>query len=411
MQLVEQHIIKKSNIFYKECDKLCFAAKNLYNSCLYTIRQEFLHRKTNNLFQLHSLMKDTEQYRALPAKVSSAVLISVNLNFKSFFASLNAYENNPNKFLGRPRLPKYLDKIDGRFFVSYTNQAISKKVFKKTRKIKLSLSNIEFKTKITDFSSIDQVRIIPHNNYYTIEVVYTIPDTASLNDNVRYLSIDLGVNNLATLTTNVKDINPLIFNGKPLKSTNQYYNKKKSKLISILKIRNKTKNSKKLNRLELKRKCKLDYFLHKTSKEIVQYAVNNGLNTIIIGKNKSWKQDINIGKRNNQIFNNIPHSRFISMIRYKCEKIGINVIEQEESYTSKASFIDMDYIPIYKKNIKNTYTFSGNRIKRGLYKSKNDKIINADVNGSYNILRKAFPNAFSNGIEGVRVHPTVITVK
>ena len=409
MQLVEQHLIKSNNPFYKECDNLCFNSKNLYNACLYKVRQEFIHNKTNILFQLYHLMKTTEQYKVLPAKISSAVLISVNLNFKAFFAALDSYKNNPSKFKGKPRMPGYLDKENGRFFVSYTNQAISKKVFDKVHKIKLSQANIEFKTKIKDFKDINCVRIIPHNGYYTIEVVYTVPDKVRLNDNTRYIALDLGINNLVTLTSNTKEVNPLIFNGKPLKSINQYYNKKKANIKSTLEKRNKKKSGKRLHRLELKRKNTLDHKLHEISKDIVKIVNDNEINTIVIGKNKEWKQEINLGKSNNQIFNNIPHSRFIDMIKYKCEMSGINVIEREESYTSKASFIDNDIIPTFNKKNKTSHVFSGKRIKRGLYKSKNGKIINADVNGSYNILRKAFPNAFSNcnGIEGVRVHPTM----
>jgi putative transposase len=411
MQLAESHLIKINNPFYKECDSLCFASKNLYNSSLYTIRREYLLNKNNVLFNLYHLMKTSDQYKALPAKVSASILISVNLNFKAFFASLDSYKNNPSKFRGRPQLPKYLDKETGRHFVSYTNQAISKKVFKKTQRIKLSQSNIEFKTGIEDFSSIDCVRIIPHLNYFTIEVVYTVPDVPLQADNQRYASIDLGLNNLAAITSNIKSVKPIVFNGRPLKSINQYYNKKKAKLQSILKTRNKKNTSKKLRKLELDRKNKVDYQLHKTSKEIVTHCKSNNLNTIVIGKNKGWKNEINIGKRNNQAFTNIPHSRFIQLIKYKCEKQGINVIEQEESYTSKASFIDQDFIPTFKKNQKNEIKFSGNRIKRGLYKSLNGNLINADVNGSYNILRKAIPNAFADGIEGVGVHPKVITLK
>ena len=408
MQLVEQHLIKSNNLFYKECDGLCFKSKNLYNSCLYKIKQEYILNKNSVLSQLHQLMKNTDEYRELPAKVSSNVLRSVYKNFKSFFSSVDSYKNNPSRFKGKPRMPNYLDKESGRFYAMFGNQAISQKVFRISNKLKLHRSAIEFKTKIKDFKDINCVRIIPHNGYYIIEVVYTVPDKNKLSDNTRYLALDLGINNLATLTSNTEEVNPLIFNGKPLKSINQYYNKKKANIYSTLEKRNKKKNSKRLNRLELKRKNKLDHLLHTASKDIVKIAKDNEINTIVIGKNKEWKQEINLGKRNNQSFNNIPHSRFIDMIKYKCEMSGINVIEREESYTSKASFIDNDIIPTFNKKNKTSHEFSGKRIKRGLYKSKNGKIINADVNGSYNILKKAFPNAFTcNGIEGVRVHPTI----
>ena len=199
--------------------------------------------------------------------------------------------------LSRPNLPQYLDKFDGRFITSHTNQAISKKVFKKYNKIKLSQSNIEFKTKIDDFKIIDCVRIIPKIGYYVIEVVYTINDSPKLENNNKYMAIDLGVNNLATLTSNDKNFTPLIINGKPLKSMNQFYNKKRSEISSVLEIRNKSKKSNKLNKLTLKRKNKIDNYLHKSSKKIVEILLENKINTLIIGKNDNWKQEVDMFKK------------------------------------------------------------------------------------------------------------------
>ena len=398
MQLVESHIINKEHSFYNECDVLCFKTKNLYNSCLYEIRQAYIKDEANILFTLHHLMKDTEVYKELPAKVSSTVLNTVVLNFKSFFAALNAYKANPSKFNARPKLPKYLDKVDGRFFASYTNQAISKKVFKKSHKVKLSKTIIELNTKITDFKLIDCVRVVPHLGYYTIEIVYTFETKPMLDDNKRYGSIDLGVNNLAVMTSNVKGFTPIKVNGRPLKSMNQFYNKKLSEIKSILKTRNDKSKSKAINKLNLKRKNKIDNYLHSKSKEIVKLCVDNKLNTLVVGKNVGWKQDSEMSKKNNQNFIQIPHSRFIDMLVYKCEIEGIKVITQNEAYTSKCSFLDSE------KSCKHD-TYKGVGIKRGMFRTASGSLINADVNGSYNILVKAIPNAFVNGIEGVGVHP------
>lgn len=409
MQLVEKHIINRNNEFFSECDSLAFKTKNLYNYCLYVVRQAYIKDKTNLLYELHNLMKNTEDYKALPAKVASTVLLMVQHNFKSFFKANAEYYSNPSKFKGKPRLPKYLDKEKGRFVVSYTNQAISKKIFKTSNKIKLSQSIIEFKTKITDFKQINCIRIIPRLDYYVIEVIYTIPDAEIKQNNNRYMSIDLGVNNLATLTSNVKGINPIIINGKPLKSINQFYNKRLSHYQSVLEKRNHSKTSKRTRKLTNNRTNKIDNYLHKASKKIVSLASANNLNTIIIGKNDGWKQETNMAKSANQTFVNIPHSRFIQMIQYKCEIEGINVILQEESYTSKASFLNLDFIPVYGDS--DNHEFSGYRKSRGLYKIKDEStLINADVNGSYNIMRKAIPNLFEDGIEGVGVNPIVITL-
>lgn len=412
MKLVEQHIISRNSPFFRECDFLCLKSKELYNSCLYTIRQAYIKDKLNLLYELHSLMKDTDQYMTLPAKVSSTVLLMVQHNFKSYFKATAEFHKNPSKFLGRPKLPGYLDVEKGRYFVSFTNQAFSKKVFKKSGKILLSKTGIEFNTRIIDIESINCIRIIPRNDQYVIEVIYTIPDVKPLACNDRFIGIDLGVSNLMTVVSNDLEVTPIIINGKPLKSINQFYNKKLAQMTSILETRNHKKTSKGTIKVTNKRKLKVDNYLHKASKAVVSYCQENKINTIVIGKNDNWKQDASMGKKSNQGFINIPHSRLIEMISYKSEIAGISVILQEESYTSKASFLNLDNIPTYKKGKINEQEFSGYRESRGVYKIKGQKIrINADVNGAYNILRKAIPTAFSNGIEGIGVCPVVITAK
>ena len=214
-----------------------------------------------------------------------------------------------------------------------------------------------------------------------MEVVYEVKEIELKEDNKRYCGIDLGLNNLATVTSNVAQ--SYIINGRPVKSINQYYNKKKAYLQS--KLSGKQRTSNRIQRLTLKRNNKVKDYFHKSTAYIVNQLVSDSINTIIIGQNKDWKQDINIGKRNNQSFTSIPHSTFINMLKYKCRLKGINVICREESYTSKSSFLDLDPIPDLKeKNV----DFSGMRIQRGLYRSKNGSVINADVNGSYNIMRK-----------------------
>lgn len=421
MQLTERHIINNSHSLYKECDELCFKSKNLYNYALYLIKQEInktIEEKEKglrenihylNYYDINKIMIQTQQpdYVALPRKVSNQTLMALDRNWKSFFKSIRDYKKNSSKYYSTPKPPKYLHKICGRFLTTYEKGAISK-TYLKNNIISLSGTNIKLKTKQTN---INQVRIVPLLDQYVIEVIYTKEDVIKLSDNQKYLSIDLGINNLATITTNIKKIKPLIINGKPLKSINQYYNKHNSELKSILEKRNKKKQSKQLNKLTIKRNNKINDYLHKASRHIVSLAKEKEINTIIIGKNENWKQNSNIGKKNNQNFVNIPHSRFISMITYKSEKEGINIILQEESYTSKASFFNLDEIPTYKKSLEEKYSFSGYRVTRGLYKLKDDKrTINADVNGSYNILRKAIPNAFADGIEGFAVIPEIIKI-
>ncbi len=197
-----------------------------------------------------------------------------------------------------------------------------------------------------------------------------------------------------------------MINGRPLKSINQYYNKVKSFLQSLLP---KNESSIRLKKLCNKREFKINDYLQKASRLIIDTLINEKIGTLIIGHNQDWKQNINIGKRNNQNFVQIPYNKLIKMLSYKAEMVGIKVILTEESYTSKASFMDNDSLPVYKKGQKNQVTFSGKRVKRGLYRTLRKRLINADVNGSLNIMRKAVPNVFDYGIEGVVVHPVRIT--
>lgn len=410
MNLVERHIINQNHELFSSCDDLCFKSKNIYNLSLYKINQDIKNNSYNSLNNLFHVMKNEDCFKQLPMKVATATTILVQKNIKSFFKGISDCKKHPEKYKSQPKFPKYLSKENGRFVTSYNYQAISKKVFKHNHKIKLSGINIEFYTKIESFDLINCVRIIPQLGQYTIEVCYSIPDSVKLKNNKQYLSIDLGVNNLSTLTSNIKGFTPLIINGKPLKSINQYYNKQLSYYKSKLEKLNNKKFSKRINKLTNKRTNKIDNYLHKSSNEIIKISKENQLNTIIIGKNDNWKQKVEMTKVNNQNFVNIPHSRFINMLIYKCEKEGVNVILQEESYTSKASFLNLDSIPTYGK-VSDEPVFSGYRKHRGLYKIKeHDVFINADVNGSYNILRKAIPNAFVNGIEGVVVHPKIIKI-
>lgn len=260
------------------------------------------------------------------------------------------------------------------------------------------------------------VRIVPKlNNNYVIEIVYERKETnLNLNpDNI--LSIDLGINNLMTLTSNKKGIEPLLVNGRPLKSINQYFNKKLAEFKSELPFNPKTGYqlgiSNKIKRLTLKRNNKIEDYFHKSSKYIIDFCKANDIGIIIIGKNDGWKQEVNMGDKNNQNFVTIPFNSLIQKSSYKAKMVGINVIVREESYTSKASFLNLDVIPDYNSNEKIDYNFSGYRVDRGLYKIKGKKIyINADVNGSYNIMRKEFPNAFVDGIEGLAVNPIRVNI-
>jgi len=402
MKLVERHIITKQNKLFKEIDTLAFLSKNLYNAANYLIRQEFI---SNNKYlsngEVYHLIKASVDYKALPAKVSNQVLRVLERNWKSFLAASREFKINPKKFLGKPKLPKYKDKIKGRNIVIYELGALSKPGLRNGL-VKLSKTNISITTKQKE---IKEVRLVPRCSVYVIEIVYEIikSDNPSV-INSKIAAIDLGVDNLATVSSNAIGFKPLIINGKPIKSVNQFYNKKKAKLQQDLQKQEPKRHvSNRINTLTAKRNHKIETYLHQASRTIINYLLQNQIGTLVIGNNKEWKQNINIGKTNNQNFVQLPHYKFIQQLAYKAELAGIKVIVNEESYTSRASFLDFDDIPSYKAGEK--HNFSGKRIKRGMYKSAKGLLINADLNGSYNILRKVVPNAFTEGIEGLAVVP------
>ena len=401
MQLTERHIIKSTEHRFAEIDELAFKSKNLYNAANYVIRQSFVYGWGYiNYNEMNRLMKSHQAYKAMPAKVSQQILMVLDKNWKSFFEAVKAYKIDSSKFTGRPKLPKYKDKTKGRNILVYTIQAISSKQLKKGI-IKLSGTQISIKTQVNP-AQICQVRLVPKCDSYVIEVVYDEPESTARDDKF-VASIDLGLNNLAALTSNQPGFIPLLINGRPLKSINQFYNKRKAGLQSQLK--GSRKSSPRIQRLTRCRHQKVDNYLHHTSRLIVDLLVANQIGTLVIGKNAQWKTEIDLGKQTNQNFVGIPHARLIEMIEYKARLVGIKVIVQEESYTSRSNFLNLDPIPVYGNTGADGVTFSGKRIKRGLYKTSVGQLINSDVNGSYNILRKAIPNAFSDGIESCVVQP------
>jgi len=402
MELVERHIIKSSHHFYQEIDDLCWRSKNLYNYANYLVRQTFIFegKYLNNAAIFH-LVKNHESYTALPRKVSNQVLMVLHRNWTSFFEAQKVYKQESTKFNGRPKLPKYKDKEKGRNLVIYERGAISKTSLKKGV-IKLSQNKIEFPTKVSD---IKQVRLVPQCGQYVIEVVYSQQvKPQQLNPNW-VAGIDIGLDNLAALTSNKPGFKPVLVNGRPLKSINQQYNKVKAKLQSQLKGNAKT--SRRIQAITRKRNNRIDNYLHNASRWIINHLVSQGIGTLVIGKNDQWKQEINLGVTTNQNFVSIPHTRFIEQLKYKALLVGITVLINEESYTSASSFIDLDPIPVYKQGDK--HSFSGRRIKRAWYKSKDGLRIHADINASLNLIRKVVPAAFGFGIAGIAVCPFRIT--
>ena len=325
------------------------------------------------------------------ASTSQQCLKLLDRNWKSFFKAIKDYNKNPSKYLGRPKLPKYKSK-NGRNILILTNQNC--KINKGIIKFPKLFKGFYLKSKV---NNLQQVRIIPKDKHIVIEVVYKTNDVEQLSDNGRYIGIDLGLDNFVTITNNCGLI-PLVINGKGLKSINQYYNKQISHYRAIAKRINKLDYTNKMRKLTFKRNNKVEDYIHKASRFLVNYCKNNKINTIIIGNNKNWKQNSKMNKKVNQNFINTPYYNFIQKVKYKAEESGIKVVITEESYTSGTSFLDNE-LPI-----KENYNKS-RRKYRGLFISNNGIKINADVNGAYQIIKKVFPKAFADGIEGVGLHP------
>ena len=395
MQRTEQHIIKLNSEFGKFVDEYCFKSKNLYNYANYIIRQEFINNgnwiKYNELFQI---VKDSDDYKNLGSNVGQGTLRILDKNWKSFFVAIKDWSNNPSKYLGRPKLPKYKAK-DGRFILSLD----SNKVKLKDDWIHFALKpfkkfNNQLKTNAKD--KILQCRFIPKGSHYVMEIVYEMEVPECNEQSERIAAIDIGVDNFITMVNNIGE-QPIVVKGGVIKSINQYYNKQKAKLQAELKTTNKKDWSKRLQKLTDKRYEMIKYQMHCISKYVVDWCVLYNIDTLVVGHNDEWKQN-NKGMQN---FTYIPYDLFIQMLAYKCENNGIKFIVNEEGYTSGTSFVDEE------EPIKENYNKS-RRIHRGLFIGNNGIQINADVNGAYQIMKKVIPNAFANGIEGAGLHPLTI---
>jgi putative transposase len=403
MQLVERHVIKRADPRFAAIDAASFASKNLYNAANYVVRQSFIHEGVYlNYYEMHHRMKDHEVYQALPAKVAQWVLRLLEKNWLSYFAACAAWQADPSKFLGHPKLPGYKDKQRGRNLLIYTTQALSVPALR-AGWIVPSMLGINVKTRV---KSVQQVRIIPRIGFYVVEVIYEQePIPAVVNPALR-AGVDIGLNNLAMLTSDKPGFVPRVVNGRPVKSIYQFYNKRRAELQSRLGAAH---TSQRLERVTTKRTRRIDLYLHTASRRLIDLLVAEGIGTLVIGKNPLWKQEMNLGKRNNQNFVSVPHARFIEMLRYKAELVGIEVMITEESHTSKASFLDADPLPVFDPS-QPTPMFSGKRVKRGLYRAADGTPINADVNGAYNIIRKVAPEAFTQGSRGCVAHPVRLAV-
>ena len=397
----ERILVSPSDDNYPAVRKACRLAKCVYNVANYRIRQAFIKEGvvvSHSRVDKELKQSSNENYTAMPSAASAQRVIQVlGKDWKSFFASIKDWKKSPAKYKGRPKLPKYADH-QKTFVVSRNGFKIVDGYVYLTGADELGLNpfkiiccdNQPFNEK-ADLSVVQDIRFVPYGKCYFIEVVYRRKgenQAVALNkENI--IGIDLGIDNLATIASNQQGICPVLINGKVIKSINNKYNKDKAKLQSLRK-------GKHILAKSIKRYNWINDHLHKVSRYIIKLCLKTDTGVIVIGKNKDWKQSIGIGKVNNQKFVSIPHAELINKIQYKAEEYGIEVIVREESYTSKASALDFDLIPTYGTD--EDKTFSGRRVKRGLYRASTGQLLNADVNGALNVIRKEFGDASLRGL-------------
>ena len=379
LRRVERHIITKTDKNYEAIKEICHKSKNLYNYANYILRKSFFEtNKLPNEYDLEKNLtnKNQSDYRALPAQTAQQTIKLLFKNWKSFFKAIKAYQRDKSKFKGRPRIPKFKPRAEKGFFATvFTDQQIKLKE-NKIHFIKSVLNPIT-----TKVSTIKQVRLIPATACFIVEIVYEkdIRQVETMQGSVA--AIDLGLNGFVTFLDN-QGYQPFIINGKGAKSYNQFYNKRKANLQSQLPANIFSSNE--LRQLELRRNLFMQNFLHQSSSIVIKALIERKIETLVIGLNEDWKQEINLGKITNQNFVSIPHRKLVDQLIYKCEEVGIKVILTEESYTSK-----IDHF--VEEEMKHHDKYAGKRIHRGLFRSSTGILIQGDVNGALGIMRKVFP--------------------
>ena len=385
-----KHLTKEE---YNILRELCRIAKNLTNQAIYNVRQHYFQEKQFLKYESnYHEMKNCENYKLLNSNMAQQTLKDVNEMFKSFFSLIKLAKQGKYNFK-HIKLPNYLPKngyanlIIGMINIKDDNILTIpySYTFKKKYETKIQIKV----PKVLENKKIKEIRIIPKFNARFFEIQYTYEikeENIKLNTN-NALAIDLGVNNLCTCVTSMGK--SFIIDGRKLKSINQFFNKQNAKLQSIKDKQSIKRQTKQQFLISRKRKNRVDDYINKTCKYIINYCLINDIGTLVIGYNQSFQNKTNLSKRNNQIFTQLPFGKVREKLEYLCKRYNINYILQEESYTSKASFFDNDDLPIYNMDNPQTYEFSGKRVKRGLYQTKDGYRFNADCNGALNILRKS----------------------
>ena len=372
--------------------ELCRYAKNLFNEGLYNCRQYYFNENEYlNYEKNYHLLKTSENYKMLNSNMAQQILKEVDGSFQAFFGLLKSAKKGRYSYRDI-KLPKYLRK-EGYFtlvigFIRLKGNKLivpmSNSFRKMHKKIEIVLPPILLDKKVKE------IRIIPKSNGRFFEIQYTYEAYKDIKEELDFnkaLSIDVGINNLATCVTG--EGRSFILDGKKLKSINQWYNRNNSRLQSIKDKQHISVKTKQQSSIERKRNSRINDYISKCARHIINYCSDNNIGNIVIGYNPTLQKDSNIGRINNQNFVTIPFGKLKDKLEYLSEYYGIHLIKQEESYTSKASFFDGDDIPVYNDDNPKEYSFSGVRVKRGLYKTSTNQYLNADINGALNILKKS----------------------
>lgn len=387
----KNHIRNLTAEQFEALRQLCRLSKNLYNVALYSIRQYYFQEKKHLTYESnYHVCKTNENYQMLNTDIAQHTLKVADRGFKSFYALIQKCKRGDYRYQD-VKMPKYLPKED--YF-----SLVMPRIIVKNGQFKIPMSTafrkqygevvIPFPERLAD-KKIKEVRIHPRMKatYFEVEFVYEQPTEQLKLDFNKGMAVDFGLDNLATCCTSFGT--SFIVDGKTLKSTNQWYNKENARLQSIKDKQGMKAYTKRQNQLTMKRNNQVRDYMNKTARMIVNYCIEHQIGVLVVGYNLDWKRNINIGKSNNQKFCQIPHGDLRLKLQNLCERYGIRYVEQEESYTSKASFFDNDELPIYNADNPQKHSFSGKRVSRGRYVTTNGFVINADCNGALNILRKS----------------------
>ena len=389
---IKQQVKHLSKEEYNILRELCHTAKNLANEAIYNVRQYyFTEGKYLNYEKNYALLKDSPNYKTLNSNMAQQILKEVDGSFKSFFGLLKLAKKGKYSFRDC-QLPYYLPK-DGftTLVIGFVRLNGNKLILPYSNTFRKTHKPVEIKIPpILADKHIKEIRIIPKSKARFFEIQYTYKAETiqrNLNKN-NALALDLGVNNLVTAVTNQG--RSFIIDGRKLKSVNQWFNKENARLQGIKDRqgdKRKTTNRQKI--LSDKRNRQVNDYMSKTAKKIIDYCITHDIGTLVIGYNETFQQNVNMKKKDAQNFVNIPYGKLRSKLEYLCELNSIIFVEQEESYTSQASFRDRDVIPVYNADNPQSYIFSGTRIQRGLYRTADGTLLNADVNGALNIMKKS----------------------